>query len=49
MIAVPVAIGLWATMMSTMPTLQGQPEHDKAGATRAGYYVRTAMHSIETH
>lgn len=31
MVAVPVVIGLWATMMSTMPTLQGQPEHDQAG------------------
>lgn len=31
MVAVPVVIWMWATMMSTMPTLQGQPEHDKAG------------------
>lgn len=48
MIAVPVVIGPWATMMSTMPTLQGQPEHDQAGyylndhgsripVSRAGY------------
>lgn len=48
MIAVPVVIGLWATMMSTMPTLRGQPEHDQAGyylndhgtripVSRAGY------------
>jgi hypothetical protein len=30
-IAVPVVIGLWATMMSTMPTLQGQPGRDQSG------------------
>lgn len=31
MVAVPVVVGMWATMLSTMPTLQGQPEHDQAG------------------
>jgi hypothetical protein len=31
MVAVPIVVALWATMLSTMPTLHGQPEHDQAG------------------
>ena len=30
-VAVPVVIGLWVSMISTMPTLQGQPTHDSTG------------------
>lgn len=48
LVAVPVAVGLWATKLSTMPSLQGQPGHDQAGyylydhgsgmpVSRAGY------------
>jgi hypothetical protein len=52
-VAVPVVIGLWAVMMSSITTLQGQPEHDQAGyflndhgsripVTKAGYEAALA-------
>lgn len=30
-VAVAVVIGLWVSLISTMPTLQGQPAHDSTG------------------
>jgi len=31
LVAVPIVLGLWVSMISTMPTLQGQPTQDSTG------------------
>ena len=52
-VAIPVVIGMWAVMMSSITTLQGQPEHDQVGyflndhgsripVTKAGYEAALA-------